>query len=151
MSGEDKKKLIKIQIVTPYEQFFKGEILELVVPSIDGEIGIWKGHTPVIIALNPGELRMKKDDEIMHVAVASGYAEIEFDRAIVVVNAAEWPDRIDVKRATRAKERALQRIKDPLTSPRELERSQRSLLRAKARLKVAQKASKKSFDRLNEQ
>ncbi len=143
---EEIKNKIHIQIVTPYELFYEGNISELVVPALDGEIGIWPGRTPVIIALNPGELRMTRNDEKLSIAVSSGYAEIDFNDAVVVVNAAEWPERIDVKRAQRAKERSIQRIKDASTSPRELERSQRSLLRAKARLKVAEKASKTIFE-----
>jgi len=140
------KNQIHIQIVTPYELFYEGSISELVVPALDGETGIWPGRTPVIIALNPGELRMTRDGEKYSIAVSSGYAEIDFNDAVVVVNAAEWPDRINTKRAQHALERSLQRLKDPGTSPRELERSKSSLMRAKARLKVAAKASKTVFD-----
>ena len=148
MSEENKKEnKINIQIVTPYELFYKGEIDELIVPATDGEIGILSGHTPLIIALNPGELRIKKNDETMYISVSSGYAQVEFDQAIVVVSAAEWPDKIDIKRAQHALERSMQRLKDPSTPAREIERSKRSLMRAKARLKVAEKGSKTLFER----
>lgn len=139
------RKKFHVQIVTPYELFYEGDIHSLVLPAVDGEIGILSGRTPVIIALNPGELRMQYDEDELTLAVASGYSEIESDSAVVVVNSAEWPDKIDVDRAKTALERAQKRLDDPNESAREKERSNRSLMRAKTRLKVAKKSTKRGI------
>lgn len=138
---EISEKKIHVEIVTPYELFYENDIQQLVLPAVDGEIGIWPGHTPVIIALHPGELRMVKNNHKSYVAVSDGYAHIDMDNAIVVVGSAEWPEQIDEERVQKALDRALQRISDPATSKQEIARSKRGLLRAKTRLKVATKKS----------
>jgi F-type H+-transporting ATPase subunit epsilon len=127
---------LHIEIVTPYELFYEKDVQHIILPSVDGEYGIWPGHTPVILALNPGEIRMAVEGEVRFAAISDGYAEIEGDQVIVVTGSAEWPENIDSKRAVKALERATERIRDPMTSKQELERSRRSILRAKARLKV---------------
>lgn len=128
---------LHVEIVTPYELFYEGDVEQLVLTAIDGEIGIRPGHMPVIIALNPGEIRMTVDGEVSYVSASDGYAQIEVDNAIVVVGSAEWPEQIDVERAEKALDRSVKRIHDSQGDPRELIRGQRGVLRAKARMKVA--------------
>lgn len=135
---------LHIEIVTPYELFFEGDADQLVLPALDGEIGIRPGHSPMIIALTPGELRITIGDIVYSAAVSDGYAQIEIDNAIVVVGSAEKPEEIDKARAEKSLYRAEQRLKDPATPPRERERSERGVLRNKARIKVSEKAPKES-------
>ncbi len=135
---------LHIEIVTPYEMFFEGDADQLILPALDGEIGIRPGHAPMIVALTPGELRIGIGDKVYCAAVSDGYAQIEIDNAIVVVGSAERPEQIDLHRAEKSLFRAEQRLKDPATSVRERERSHRGLLRSKARIKVAGRATKES-------
>jgi len=136
----DKK--IHVEIVTPYELFYEGDVDQIILPAIDGEIGILPGHTPVIVALNPGEIRMKTGDEEIYVSASDGYAEVEIDNAIVVIGSAEWPDQIDLNRAILALERARQRLHETETTQSEILRSKRSIMRANARIKVAGRSKK---------
>ncbi len=128
---------LHVEIVTPYEIFYEGEADSLILPAIDGEIGILPGHSPIVIALNPGELRLTLDEQVVYASVSDGFAQIEIDDAIVVVGSAELPGQIDVNRAEMALVRASKRLKDPSTNDRERERSERGVMRAKARLKVS--------------
>lgn len=130
---------IHIEIVTPYELFFKGEADQIVLPAVDGEIGILPGHSPVIIALNPGEIRITAKGEVLYFSASDGYAKVGTDDVVVVVGAAEWPQQIDLKRANLAMERAQKRIQSPETSKLEALHTHRGILRAKARIKVAEK------------
>ena len=134
---------LHVEIVTPYSLFFEGEADRLILPALDGEIGIMPGHSPTVIALNPGELRIVNEDEVMYASVADGFAQIEINDAIVVVSSAEKPEEIDVERAKKALKRADERIHDKEVPEREKERSQRGILRARARLKVASHLNKK--------
>lgn len=134
---------IHVEIVTPYELFYEGEVDQLILPATDGEIGIRPGHIPVIIALDSGEIRMRVGDKELYVSSSDGYADVEIDNAIIVIGSAEWPDQIDVNRATLALERAQQRVHAPETPLQEVLRAKRSIQRAKARLKVAARLPKK--------
>ena len=109
----------------------------------DGEIGILPGHTPLIAALTPGEIRLKIDQQWKVVAASNGYAEVGPELTIIVVNSAEWPDDIDVRRAEKALARAEARLIDPKTSAQEKAHARHSIARAKARLSVAKKYAKK--------
>lgn len=147
MSDSDNKEMnsrkLHVEIVTPYELFYEGDVEQLILPAIDGEIGIRPGHSPVIIALNPGELRMtEKSGKELFISISDGYAEVEVDNAIVVIGSAEWPGQIDLERVRFAMERANQRIADPKSTAREIERSKKGILRANARIKVAGRIEK---------
>ncbi|MDD4718197.1 MAG: ATP synthase F1 subunit epsilon [Eubacteriales bacterium] len=130
---------LHVEIVTPYELFYEGEVDSVILPALDGEIGIMPGHSPIVIALNPGELRLSNDNETIYASVADGFAQIEIDNVIIVVGSAELPEQIDLKRAEEALDRAVKRLADPTTTARERIRSGRGILRAKARIKVHSK------------
>lgn len=132
-------KTLHVEIVTPYEMFYEGQAEMVVVTGKDGEIGILPGHAPMVAALVPGEVRLKIDGEWKTAVLTNGYAEIGPELTIVVVNAAEWPEQIDVSRAEKALARAEARLHDPSTTPQEKNRSRHGAERARARLKAAQK------------
>jgi F-type H+-transporting ATPase subunit epsilon len=109
----------------------------VVITSKDGEIGILPGHTPLIAALTPGEIRLKVNQTWRVMAATNGYAEIGPELTIIVVNAAEWPEQIDLKRAEAALARATQRLKEPGLSEQDKRHARHGIERAKARIKVA--------------
>ena len=127
---------IYVEIVTPYGMFFEGPAEMVIITSKDGQIGIMAGHTPMIAALTPGEIRIKVDGTWRSLAATNGYAEIGAELVIIVVNAAEWPEQIDLKRARDALERADQRLRDPATNRQEQTHARHGVERAKARIKV---------------
>jgi F-type H+-transporting ATPase subunit epsilon len=130
-------KTLFVEIVTPYEMFFEGQVEMIVVTAKDGEIGIMPGHSPLVAALVPGEARLKINDEWRVAVLTNGYAEIGPELTIIVVNAAEWPEQIDVHRAENALARAEARLQDPKTTPQERTRSRHGAERARARIKIA--------------
>lgn len=130
---------MRIEIVTPYEMFFEGPVEMVVLTSKDGEIGVMPGHAPMMIALVPGEIRIKASGEWRALAATNGYAEVSGDITIIIVNAAEWADQIDLKRAKKALERADERLHNPSTSAAERVHARHGVQRARARLHVAEK------------
>lgn len=133
------EKTFYVEIVTPYNMFFEGPVEMVVVTCKDGEVGIMPGHSSLVAALVPGEIRLKIDGQWKSAVATNGYAEIGSELTIIVVNAAEWPEQIDVARAEKSLARAEARLKDPATTPQERIRSRHGVERAKARIKVAQK------------
>ena len=91
----------------------------------------------MVVSVEIGELHLKTPEgEWITAAVSQGFAEIINNRVSVLVNAAERPEEIDVKRAEEAKQRAEERLRHK-QSLQEYYLSQASLARAMARLKTS--------------
>ena len=92
-----------LKIISTDKVFYDGKCEYLVIPTIDGEKGILAHHENMVIAVEIGELRFRKPDgEWVTAVVSKGFAEIVNNRASVLVNTAERPEDIDVKRAEEA-------------------------------------------------
>jgi F-type H+-transporting ATPase subunit epsilon len=89
-----------LKIISTDKVFYDGKCEYLVIPTIDGEKGILAHHENMVIAVEIGELRFRKPHgEWVTAVVSKGFAEIVNNRASVLVNTAERPEDIDVKRA----------------------------------------------------
>lgn len=109
---------LRLEIITPERVLFQQEVNETQIPTIDGEIGILPGHTPLIAQLAAAGILKYKDDATQGMAVVgSGFVEINNDRIAILASIAEFPHEIDVEAAKReleAAERALKAVeKDP--------------------------------------
>jgi F-type H+-transporting ATPase subunit epsilon len=139
-------RIFHLEVVTPYELFYDGEAEMVVVSGVDGEFGVMAGHTPCVVALAPGEIRILLEGEWRTAAASNGYAEVDRDHTTIVTTSAEWAEDIDAGRAQRALERAQARIADPATTQQEVERSRIGTRRAKARLHVASEHQRRGRD-----
>jgi F-type H+-transporting ATPase subunit epsilon len=91
------------EIVTPEEIVYKNEVRMVVVPTIDGEVGILPLHAPLVTVLAPGEIRVRySEDEVEWFAVADGYMQVHEDKVIVLASQAKSASQIDVERARQA-------------------------------------------------
>ena len=124
-----------LEIITPERQFYIGPAEALVIPAVDGEMGIYADHEPAVTAIEPGELRYKVDGKWEPAAVGSGFAEVKPDYVILLVGFAEHPEEIDRKRAEAARQRAEERLRQK-ESIQEYYHSKAALARAMARLKT---------------
>ena len=124
-----------LEIITPERQFYIGPAQALVLPIVDGEMGVYAGHEPAATALEPGELRYKVDGRWERAAVGTGFAEIKPDYVILLASFAERPEEIDRKRAEAAKARAEEWLRQK-QSIQEYHHSKAALARAMARLKT---------------
>jgi F-type H+-transporting ATPase subunit epsilon len=102
---------IKLSIVTPDADVLSIECDEVVVPGVNGEIGILPGHVPLITALRPGVLTITKAGRRSYYAVSSGFAEVEGDHVSVLTDAAEESASIDAARAKKALGEAEEKLK----------------------------------------
>jgi F-type H+-transporting ATPase subunit epsilon len=133
---------LSVEIVTPDGPVVAGEIEMVVVPGVDGELGILRRHEALVTLLAIGETRIKwPDGRVQRVASGIGYAQVLFDRVLVVVDHAETADAIDVERARHAEERARERLRlrgDPAAQAEiDYYRAEQALKRAANRLRVA--------------
>lgn len=95
-----------LEIVVLDRAFYSGEAQELVVKTPDGEIGILRGHIPMVEVVSTGLVKIKKDDKWIYAVVSDGFMEITGEQTVILADSAEWPEEIDVARAKAAEERA---------------------------------------------
>jgi F-type H+-transporting ATPase subunit epsilon len=133
---------IKLDVVTAERVVFSDEVDVIVAPGIEGQLGILSHHAPLMTILKPGELLVRKDGEEFSLVITGGFLEVRPDRVIVLADAAERVEEIDMARAEEAKRRAQEQLRE---RPPEVDtaRAQAALLRALARLEVVQRRRKR--------
>lgn len=128
----------KLDIISSDRHFFSGECESAILPAIDGEHGVLPGHENMVTAIKSGDFRMKLEGQWRDVAVSDGFADINADHVMIIVDTAEWPEEIDYNRAMRAKQRAEDKLRQK-QSLREHYHTQAALSRAMTRLKLTKK------------
>lgn len=123
-------------VVSPEGNVLKEEIEFVVLPGVNGELGILPNHAPLIAALEAGVVRYTIDGKTKNIAISGGFVEVSENKATVLADSAELGEAIDVGRAQAAKERAEKRLaqKSPDT---DIKRAEYALRRAIARLNAA--------------
>ena len=103
----------------------------------DGEMGVMAGHMPMAVAVEVGVLKIVKEGVHKYAAISEGFVEITDTGVTAIVDAAEWPEEIDIERAERAKKLAEDKLKD-YRKNKEMETLLKlSIVRANNRIKVA--------------
>ncbi len=102
--------LFTVEIITPERIFYQGEVSMIEFNTTEGEIGVYPGHIPLTTVIAPGIVTLHEGEEPKTAAIHAGFAEILSDKATLLVEIAEWPDEIDVDRAKRAEQRAIDRL-----------------------------------------
>jgi F-type H+-transporting ATPase subunit epsilon len=127
-----------VEVVTPDRTEFSGDAISLVAPGVEGYLGVLAFHAPLLTALAVGEARVTQPDgSSIYFAVSGGFLEVAYNNAILLADAAERADEIDVARAEAARRRAEEaRTQHPSTDPA-FAAAEAALLRALTRLRVA--------------
>jgi len=133
---------LKVEIITAERVVLQDEVDMVVAPGTEGELGILPHHVPLLTALQVGELRLKKGQEEISLAVTGGFLEVQPDRVIVLADAAERAEEIDIARAEMAKRSAEERLSKRVSDV-DLARADASLARSLVRLKIAEKRRRK--------
>ncbi len=131
---------LQLEIVTPDKLLVNEPADEVQIPGKAGDIGVLPGHAPLITELTIGEIAYKQGGKTEHLSVAWGFAEVLPDKVTILAQTAERAGEIDVKRATAARDRAEEALKNPAPDL-DYEATLNALKRAEVRLKVALYAS----------
>lgn len=97
---------IRCEIVSQDRIVFQGDVDIVVLPGVEGVMGILPNHAPLLSVLQYGYItvRMGREEEVF--TVAGGVVEIQPDQVTVLADAAENVEEIDVQRAEAARRRA---------------------------------------------
>jgi len=128
-------KTFKLEIVTPVKVVFTGEVLHVKAPGINGYFGILHNHAPFLTALKIGVIEVRSGQGMKFFATSGGFAEVVENEMKILVETCEAAEDIDIERAERARDRAMQRLEH--RSPDvDVVRAQAALARAMNRLQA---------------
>lgn len=131
-------KFINLKILTPDKEFYNEQIVQLNTESIEGKIGILPQHIPLIAVLKPNisKITTAKGEKKMFFS-STGVLKVTKNEVIMLCDACEWPENIDIERAKQSKERAEKRLKEKNhINNIDVDRAKLSLLRALIRIKT---------------
>ena len=126
----------KLTIVAPDREFFDEEVDMVEFNTTEGEIGIYAGHAPLTVIVNPGILTITQGDTVKNAALHAGFVQILPQEVTILAEIIEWPGEIDEERANAARQRAERRLSEH-SSGIDIDRAQAALMRSIARINAA--------------
>jgi F-type H+-transporting ATPase subunit epsilon len=130
---------LTLEIVTPEARVYSDTIDTVVIPTVEGEVGILPGHIPLLTQVQSGELRVTKGGETLFLAVSGGFAEVQADRVSVLAERAITEEKIDEK----AVEEAIKRAEKDLADAKNMDPQQYEHLQELVRYSGVQLAVKR--------
>lgn len=141
MIQSDKSKfktpLLTVRIVTPEGIVWQGLAQFVILPCKDGEMGILRGHVAITAMIDVGVLKVRSNNEVLSFCIQTGFAQVEADEIIVLVNQAELGNNINPEQAQNTLELAMTNSDQALNKLEKFQ-AKTALKVAKARLKAAQ-------------
>lgn len=131
------KNKINLQIIAPTKQILNEEVDSAVLSTLEGDMGVWYDHEPVVTLLKYDIIKYTKEGVVKKATVMGGFAQVTTDAITILTDAGELEEDIDAARARLAMERAKERIGK---TDYDTTRAEIALQRALVRLKVAGQA-----------
>jgi F-type H+-transporting ATPase subunit epsilon len=103
---------LTLEIVTPEAKVYSDTIDSVVIPTVEGEIGVLPGHIPLLTQIEHGELRVTKGAVSSLLAVSGGFAQIDGDKVRVLAEHAITEEKIDENAVEAAMKRAEHEMKE---------------------------------------
>ena len=138
----DANKALSLEILSPEGRVYSDTASEVVIPTVQGEIGVLPGHIPLIAKVSEGEVRVKADGKTISFAVFGGLIEVLNDKVSILADYAARAEGIQSVKAEEARARAANMLKEK-HSKREFSYLEKDLKRAMFELKMSQKFKKK--------
>ena len=105
---------LKLEIVTPEAKAYSEDVEMVTLPAVEGEMGIYPQHIPVLTEIVSGELIARKDGRDYLLAVGEGFVEITGERVAIMTDMAIRAENIDEAKAEEARRRAEARLAEHL-------------------------------------
>ncbi len=129
---------IRLEIVTPEKMVLSEDVDMILAWGVEGQLGILPHHAPLMTMLQPGDLMYRKENREEYMTISGGFLEVRPDKVVVLADACERAEEIDVARAEAAKQRAQEALKTAVTGP-DAALAEAALRRSLARLKAIEK------------
>jgi F-type H+-transporting ATPase subunit epsilon len=106
---------LKLQIVTPEAIVYSEDVHMVTLPAIEGQIGVYPMHIPLLTQIVPGEIIVRKGSEELFLAVGEGVVQITHGAVVIVTDMAISADHIDEAKVEEARQRAAARLRDKIS------------------------------------
>jgi F-type H+-transporting ATPase subunit epsilon len=126
---------LKLEIVTPEAKVYSEDVEMVTLTGIDGEMGIYPQHMPLMTQLVAGEITVRKDAQNFFLAVGEGFVQVTGERVAILTDMAVKADEIDEAKAEEALKKAEARLTQKL-SDEEAATVQAAVVQATALIKV---------------
>jgi len=126
---------LKLEIVTPEAKIYSEDVDMVTLPGVEGEMGIYPMHVPLMTQIASGELVAKKNGQDHFLAIGEGFVEITGSRVAVLTDMAMKADDIDEMKAEEARKKAEARLAEKLTDEEQAS-VQAALMHSLTQLKV---------------
>ena len=105
---------LKLEIVTPESKVYSEDVDMVTLPGIEGEMGIFPMHVPLMTQLSAGEVSVRKGDQEFFLAVGDGFVEVTGEHVSILTDMAIKAENIDAAKAEEARKRAEARLAEKL-------------------------------------
>ncbi|WP_018651450.1 F0F1 ATP synthase subunit epsilon [Actinobacillus capsulatus] len=97
----------ELSIVSAEKEIFNGDVISVRVTGIDGELGVYAGHTPLLTSIKPGMVKYTLEggkEEFIY--VSGGFLEVQPTIVTVLADIAIRGEELDQQRILAAKRKA---------------------------------------------
>ena len=133
---------LKLEIVTPDARIYSEDVDMVTLPGVEGEMGIYPMHVPLMTQIVSGELSVRKDGRDIFLAVGEGFAEITGERVAILTEMAIKAENIDEAKVEEARRKAPKRAWPKNWTTRRLALVNAALAHSIAQLKVKRRQRK---------
>lgn len=106
---------LKLEIVTPDGTAYSEDVEMVTLPGVEGQMGIYARHVPLLTQMVPGEIIVLKDGQEYFLAVGEGLIEVTGDHVALLTDMAIAAEKIDEAKAEEARQRAEARLQEKLS------------------------------------
>jgi len=130
---------MRLEIVSAEKNIYSDEVSAVVAPSIEGEIAILDNHAPLLTSLQPGEVRIiKNNNEDTFLYLSGGFIEVLGNHVTILADAAERVEEIEESKV----QEAIQQAEEQLNTGQsgiDLANTLASMRKDQIRLKIVQR------------
>lgn len=131
---------IQCEILTQERQLFDSAVDIVVLPGVEGQMGILPNHSSLLTVLGFGEVVVRTKGEEEYFAIGGGFAEVQPDHVIILADSAEHAEEIDIERAIAAREQAEKAMAEGVPEdPMRYAQIEAALRRAQIRIDVSRR------------
>jgi F-type H+-transporting ATPase subunit epsilon len=75
---------LQVSVISPERTIFEGQAEQVVAPAWDGEVGILRGHAPMLVLLGEGEVRIRSAAQDQRFQIAGGFLQVADDHVTIL-------------------------------------------------------------------
>ena len=130
---------IQLEIVTPERLAYSDSVDAVVLPGIEGELGVLPHHAPLVTMLGVGELRVRKGGVEESFAIVGGFLQVRPDKVVVMAETADLASEIDLETAQEARREAEKVLEGASNDAADLAAARAQLQHSLLRIRVAER------------